>query len=393
MKKIMYLIFNVSHGKGGHFYSLQTTAEALTDSVCRSIIVNIGIKSSPVIENCNIENYFIYFNGYNFFSVFNQLDQIVQQFKPDIIHSFDIPVHLFARMLRFKYQLPLVLTKCGGANLKYTPYADTFILYSEENFTYLEKQKKFKNTQFYTIPNRVNEVQVDNLRIKDLIEKYRIDTSKKIFLRISRFTSAYEESMIQAVNLVVYMQKRNLEVQLIILGEIQEQKSFDLVKNYTEEMRDIFLITDSAFTLNASELIEVADCVIGTGRGLIEAASRGKVLFTPILHSDVPAFVDKVNARDFIKTNFSPRNEMSRMKAHSSLDDSIKVIDDFSEKKKYEAFARHLFDEYYNIRSCLAKYATIYNSRCYHRENKPFDLLMHFFYVLRLFIIAKKKFR
>ena len=79
----------------------------------------------------------------------------MQKNKIDLIHSFDIHAFIFSRLVNLIRKLPIILTKCGGPNLKYTPFANNFILYSQENYDFLIKQNKFSKTSFKIIPNRV----------------------------------------------------------------------------------------------------------------------------------------------------------------------------------------------------------------------------------------------
>ena len=59
---IVYFITTVGHGKGGHFHSLNTIANAVgaTENVH---VINIGYKPSAVLDKNNYKFSYIDFNG------------------------------------------------------------------------------------------------------------------------------------------------------------------------------------------------------------------------------------------------------------------------------------------------------------------------------------------
>jgi len=393
MKKIMYLICNVSHGKGGHFYSLRTTVEAFQDVVCEPIVVNIGIQPSPVLEESKVSNYYIHFNGYNFFSVFSELNTLIKKHTPNAIHSFDIPSYFFGRGLSLKFKLPLVLTKCGGKNLKYTPYVQNFILYSKENLDYLQKQKKYNNTNFYLIPNRVNKIILDNKRIDNLKLDYNIDSGAIKLLRISRFVKAYEESIIQSINLLKTFKKVGINSQLLLIGEIQDEKIFRRIKQYCKGENNILFITDSKYTLNASALIGVADCVIGTGRGIMEAASMQKVLYTPLESKQMPILIDENNFQQLLSTNFSPRNKIKNIITKNTIKKEVNIVRDSKERELYMRFTDNIYKNYFDISSTINLYTKIYNNIIYKNDTKYIDIFLHLLFTSRSLYNSNKSYK
>ena len=75
---IVYLITTVGHGKGGHFHSLNTIANAIgsSDDV---YVINIGFKPSDVFDKTNYKYAFISFNGYNFMSTYLEIKKLINQ--------------------------------------------------------------------------------------------------------------------------------------------------------------------------------------------------------------------------------------------------------------------------------------------------------------------------
>ena len=391
MKNVLYLIFNISHGKGGHFYSLKTTIDSLKNDINPYTVV-IGHKPSPIFPE-DENNFFTEFNGFNYINVFNKLNEILKKKNIDLLHAFDIHAYLFARLINLSNKLPMILTKCGGPNLKYTPYANNFILYSQENYDFLIKQKKFNCTKFKIIPNRVFPAIVNKNRINEfLVKNVIINNDKFKILRISRFVKAYEISMIQAINLHNFLSKNGIKTELIILGEIQDENIYNNILSLTKDEKSIYLITDKNYTKNASDFIPIADAVVGTGRGVMEALSYKKFVFTPIEQYHLPILIDENNFKNLLSTNFSPRNDLKEFDIKTYLKDLPTLVQNIN-KEPYQFFAKKYFDNYFNILSVRTKYIDLYSNIQYKKDSNLIDLLLHFFYVLRSVYTSRKKYK
>jgi len=384
-RKVIYLISTLGHGRGGHFYSLRTTAEAL-NSVIDAHIVNIGKCHSPVVDSAKVPHTTIYFTGWNFVSTIIILFKLIKKEQPDVLHSFDANAYLFAKTVSFFYKKPIVHTLCGGPNpTGYYPRVKNFILYSQENLDYMVDKKGFQDSVFFLISNRVAEIKLDSKRI-ELLRK-SISSKHKTFLRIARFTDAYKNSMIQAINLNFFLNNKGFASQLIIIGAIEQDKIYKEILGYikTKRIKNVHIITDDYFTVNASELIGIADCVIGTGRSFMEAASKGKILLTPVEDYEYPVLVMQENFNNFFKTNFSPRNKAVSYVKEKNLENIVKLFNNtkfFEENKRSSMF---YFKEYFDINTKIDTYNEIYKNIFY---DKIFftDTIVHFFRTIRNFI-------
>jgi hypothetical protein len=156
--KILYLISTVNsekEGIGGHYYSLLTTAEALS-GIHNVRIIHIGHSKSIAFKNAALKVDEINSPSFNIYNLYKALISNIKENKPDVIHSFDIPSYFFARIISEAYKIPNILTKCGGENPKiYFPFAHDLILFSKENETYFTNANKFRKTEIHLIPNRV----------------------------------------------------------------------------------------------------------------------------------------------------------------------------------------------------------------------------------------------
>ncbi len=384
--KIMYLIATLGHGRGGHFYSLRTTAESL-DDIIDPYIVNIGKFHSPVIDSAKVPHETIYFNGWDLIGATISLIKIIRREKPDIIHTFDARILWFGRIMSRIYKIPLIHTIPGGPNpVGNFPFVKECILYSQENLDYFKKESKFQTSNFYLIPNRVNVIESDKDRIKLLKEK--INPEKKTFLRIARFGPAYKKSMIQAIDLIFILNQKNIPVQLIFIGAIEDTSVHKEIVNYIQDVNltdDIYIFTNDTFTINASELIEVADCVIGTGRGIMEAASQQKVLFTPVSDSKYPVLVTEDNFINFFNTNFSPRNHLSDSLKNKNVENTIEIMKDDSQLEKSKSFSEKVFKEYFFIDTKKKIYKNIYLNILYNNEISKLDYMENFLRMIKTF--------
>lgn len=113
--KVCYLITTLGHGRGGHFYDLRTTAEALSRRL-ECVILNVGVCASPVIDSASVRSHNVWCNG---FDVLRQSSRILAREGADVIHAFDARVVFLAGALSAMHRKPLVLTKCGGPNPKW----------------------------------------------------------------------------------------------------------------------------------------------------------------------------------------------------------------------------------------------------------------------------------
>lgn len=382
--KVIYFITNMSHGRGGHFYSLKTTVEGLS-SVIEPFIINIGKKHSQIVDTTNAPHKNIYCNGWNSLFTLYNLMRVVQKQKPKILHAFDVDALFFARIISFLLKIPLVYTKCGGANPKsFYPYVNEFILYSQENTKFFQAMPKYNKTNFYLIPNRVSTIKSDDTRIELLREK--IDSSKKIFLRIARFAPAYTHSMKQSIDLIEILNQEMSIAQLVIIGVIHDPASYVEISEYASDKDSIIILNDDIFTVNASEIIGVADFVIGTGRGLMEAASFKKVLLTPVKHAAFPVLINQDNFMNFFHTNFSPRNRLENFNEEKNVENIQKTIINESVYNELSHYSFGVYEKYFNIESSIKDYKNIYNKIKFKREYHIYDFVLHFIMTMKHYV-------
>jgi len=373
--RVIYLVTTLRHGIGGHIYSLQTTAGSLMEQIDVEI-VNIGIKPSPVLDNSKINYQFIFCNGFNFLSVIKKLNVIIKNNEPDILHAFDDKAFLFARIVSYKNKIPIILTKCGGENQKKYPYNKDLVLFSQENIDFYKSYNKFKSARFHFIPNRVAQFSDNNLLIDEI--KRKIGNRISI-LRITRISTYYEDSILQSIRLIDHLVAEGYKnVILVIIGVVESK---DVLRKISSP--NILLFTDEKYTKNAKKLINAFDFVIGTGRGLMEAASKGKILLSPSKYYKFPILVDRFVFKNLLSTNFSERNNPN-IKEEDNFNKILRCIDSVDEQQKITAFSNEIFDKYFNIKSVTNQYLELY------QNSEPAvltgNIFYHFLFVIKEFL-------
>ncbi|MFN4764646.1 hypothetical protein ACKGJN_16065 [Gillisia sp. Q332] len=355
--RILFLITTIGHGKGGHFHSLNTIANEL--GKCHDVkILNIGIKQSSVFEEGNYSIQFLKYNGFNFLSVLTRLKVFSLQFDPDAIHSFDVESFAFGRLISKKMNFPTILNKCGGPNpKKYYPKADKQVLFSLENYTYYQNNKRYRKSKLAFIPNRVKEVKIDKNRVNLFYEKYgRAEFS---ILRISRIGKHYHSSILQSINLLENMLEQGKNARLILIGTIQSEQIYKEIQKYIQikNLKPYVIIeTNDIFTNKASELLELGEIIVGTGRNFMEAASLNKILLVPQKDDRFPLLVIGDNFQEIFKTNFSPRTVVTNFDSGKNLKNILSLTNK-NEKKNSQLW----FKKYFDVETGVKLYLDLYN--------------------------------
>lgn len=381
---IVYFITTVGHGKGGHFHSLNTIANAIgkTQNVH---VINIGYKPSEVLDSANYSYTFVSFNGYNVLTTYAKINKLIEQLQPDVIHAFDVESFAFSRRFSKKRNQPSFLNKCGGPNpKKYFPQPNQLILFSKENETYFKTNPRYNSTCVTVIPNRVKPVKVDTERVTKFLNKY--GTAELSLLRIARIGKHYHKSIIQAINVLGWLRSKDIPVRLIIIGTIQSNTVYDEVKEYISSKaleEHVIIETSDEFTHNASELLDVGDIIIGTGRNFMEAASLNKMLLVPYKDSDYPLLVTDSNFDEIFATNFSPRTQVSGFNEEQNLNKIYQQLN-----RKQALTSKTWFNNYFNVKGGVKAYKSLYLNQDIPKKSRRLDTLVNVLYAIKTFIVG-----
>lgn len=388
--KILYLISIPTTGTGGHYYSLKSTVEAMKENA-ECCIIAFGKAESPVIKTIDINLHSIVFSSsspLNIIRVLFRLKKIVKFEQPDILHAFDGTALFYTKFISRYYKLPYIATLCGGPNPDpviypkfgkyFYPKVKNLILYSLENLEYFRNNVKYKNSNLYLIPNRVVPPPQDYKLINDIRQK--LYPGSKVILRISRFAKSHKGSIIQSISLVKALNSENINIQLIIIGTIQEKDVYEDIVKLID--KNIIILTDDKYTVNASKMIDVADVVIGTGRGFMEGASMKKIMLCPSGYSNYPIVVTQENIFNIFSRNFSFRSSEGSNK--NNFDLLKRILENSPLKNELSDFMGCFSNQYFEIESIKDRILQIYQNLKYDYALDLFDTLNHFLHILYL---------
>jgi hypothetical protein len=152
-----------------------------------------------------------------------------------------------------------------------------------------------------------------------------------------------------------------MNVQLLLIGFVYEkEEAFEEILNYKNE--DVIIVTENEFTNEASRLLSIADVVIGTGRGAMEAAMLGKILLCPTKNNSIPALVDESNINIFLDYNFSSRTPLESCPDEMVIKSITEILVNEGEKKKLQGFVYNYADKNFNISTMRNQYIYIYSN-------------------------------
>jgi hypothetical protein len=335
---------------GGHYHTTFTYLKVLAKEYHVKLLV-VGNEKPDWLNQYSAE--FVYYNGLNLLSTLKMVKGIVKNY--DTLHAFDEFAYFFIRTF---YQKAIVYTRCGGPNPtgRYYPWVDKLVCLSHENYLYFKKSNRVNNLSL--VPNRVPNFSSDELLIHKLKSEYSIDADRPVLLRICRIDRYYHKSIEQTINLGVQLNNCGLKVQILILGAVYDDEFFiELSKKYPS----VVFIVEEQFTKDAKLVLSCADMVVGTGRSLMEAALKGKIVFSPVANSDLPSLITLKNINHFFKTNFSERAAIEKCD-DLNINDVLSLFNSDEDKYRYQAEIAKFSERNFLLDSVPAQLKSYYSS-------------------------------
>lgn len=371
---------------GGHAYSLGQISSSLYNSSNEICILSIGIRESQNFQGLPYYYGNIYFNGTNYFRAAREIKNCVSAFSPDIIHCFDYSCYNVFKSLRLGKQYKFVLNKCGGPNKQDYPIAERVILFSKENQNWFEINAKYKKTTFYLIPNRVERV-----KLEEQVEVKKTSENIFTFVRIIRIGETYKQSILNSINLIEELNNRGIGVQLYLIGVVQDLEVYKEILRYSENKKIIFL-TEDKYTKRASKMLYLADAVIATGRGVMEASSLHLPVLSVTNNCRYPVLITESNFERFFEVNFSGRLALSDKEL--DISNIERVIMDKKFSNKCGKFMLEKFDILFDVDRAKENYLRVYNDALVDTSRIPsyFDLLNKV-RTFRSFFVHSRRFR
>src|SRR5690606_21972002 len=135
--------------------------------------------------------------------------------------------------------------------------------------------------------------------------------------------------------------------------------------------------------------IDVAEYVIGTGRGAMEAAIKGKILLSPVNSVNLPVLVDEKKITSLFRANFSARAEIANLTEGDVYEEIVSVIKDRDRSRALSAYLKRFSEENFEIRSVRKRYIELYRN-CRACDIQVVDTFKHGLAVLKQYMASKK---
>lgn len=384
--RVLYIMTALEESGGGHFYSMKSTAEAVMQSTTAQVaILQIGVVKVNVFRDATVPIFTVLLEGVKFQKYFHEILAASDKFAPTHVHAFDNRSYYFARILARIYRAKAFLTRPGGPNpAGYFPYFDDLFVYSRESLDFFKNRYPLR--RIHLLPQRIAPVAPDNNRANRLVSKYGM--TSRILLRVCRIGPYYQRILLQTLNLARMLRQRGASVQAVILGYVENEETLRLLKANADPADRI--ITDPEFTHNASALVHIAEWVVGTGRSLMEAASAGCIVLTPVRGVDIPIMVDDDNYEALAVTNFSERNRLRNIDASHEFEKILATFADPNKKSAARNFVVNRLSKKFDINHAVPRICQVYNLE---QKKQPswrnkIDLSLNLAIVLRWYVPA-----
>lgn len=354
MKKKILFAITTYQPVGGHYYSLVTTARALSE-IYDVHIFNLGTVLSPIIEKSGLSYDFVYYNKRNFIKVSKYISNYVSMQNISIVHGFDYTsCFLLSYAVKKNREVCFAWTKCGGqvSKNRKIPNVKNIVVFSLQDLQFFECKFYNKNYNLTYIPNRVSDFDSDSNRIEKLKRKYNL-SDKRVILRIGRISEPYINAIKQSILLQKMLYNVDQRFALLIIGTVKKDALLQEVKSICNNCPNVYIETSDEYTDNSKELIDISDIVVGTGRGFMEACSKNKIMFVPSDAKKFPVLVTESNFQIAQYYNFSSRYN----------DDTKEYIEEkqlLKSVNEYECTSRKWYDEYFSDKSLCEKYQQFY---------------------------------
>lgn len=360
--RVLFFISLLGHGRGGHVHSLYHISNEIA---CNHDvgIVSIGPGDMSTISKHPQYIAHLNFNGFDLLNLRHHINNIINDFDPDIFHFFDTNSYNIVTLLYPRKKLKTVVNKCGGPNHKRYPYVYDLVLFSMENKIWFENNKRYKDSNITLIPNRVTQISPTYLDVNKPKGYFS-------FVKIARIGTTYKDSIIDSINLIDTLYNINpaLKIKLFVIGVVEDSEVLkEIASNKYVKDGTVILLTENKHTKEASKMLYLADAAIATGRGVMEAASLALPVLTIDSKSNTPVLLTDSTFDNAFKTNFSSRNTFPDLVPSDNLRNIEKLITDTTFYKHNSAYIRDIFDKHFNVQKASHKYEEVYKKAVGHK--------------------------
>ena len=298
--------FSSSNVYGGHYRSASAIA-GLMQHDYDVILLNPGTSPSPVMQVRGVETVFYAGNPECPGPLRARIAELMRRESVRAVVAFDQKAGELMRPLARRMKVGLVLVKPGGGQPRlYYTKMDHNIVFMAADKKWMEARNPPRSSVLMAA-GRTDEPEQDLAAQAALRAEVGLSDSDMAILRIGRIEPHYGAVNRSALMLAAQLRSEGLPARLVMVGTAENAEEHAALTRL-KGPEDAILVAER-FTNRASKLLGMFRFNVGTGRGFMEAAAMGQVMFCGSQDSahKLPLLVTDDNMHRFFEDNFSPR--------------------------------------------------------------------------------------
>lgn len=346
--------FASSNVYGGHFHSASAIAGLLQRDY-DVILLNPGTWPSPVMQAPGLEAVFYAGSPERPGPLRARIAELIRQESVRAVVAFDQKAGELMRPLARRMKVGLVLVKPGGGQPRlYYPKMDHNIVFMAADKTWMEARNPPRSRVFMAA-GRTNEPEQDLAAQAALRAEVGLSDNDMAILRIGRIEPHYGAVNRSALMLAARLRSEGLPARLVLVGTAENSEEHAALTRL-KGPEDAILI-EERFTDRASKLLGMFRFNVGTGRGFMEAAAMGQVMFCGSQDAahELPLLVTDDNMHRFFDDNFSPRIKPD-IDAVGNLRRVLEMAHDPGRQAALAKAARAWFEAYFSSETSRRTY-------------------------------------
>lgn len=346
--------FASSNVYGGHYRSASAIAGLLQRDY-DVIVLNVGTRPSPVMQAPGLETLFYPGSPLRPGPLRARIAELMRQESVRAVVAFDQKAGELIRPLTRRMKIGLVLVKPGGGQPRlYYTKTDHNIVFMAADKTWLEGRNP-PHSRVLMAAGRTNEPKQDLAAQAALRAEIGLSDKDMAILRIGRIEPHYGAVNRSALALAARLRAEGLPARLVMVGTAESAEEH--AKLMALKGPEDAILTDIRFTDRASKLLGMFRFNVGTGRGFMEAAAMGQVMFCGSQDAthELPLLVTDDNLHRFFDDNFSPRIKPDT-DATSNLARILKMAHDRGRQAALANAARGWYEAYFSAETARRTY-------------------------------------
>lgn len=298
--------FATSNVLGGHYRSAAAIASLLCSDY-NVTLLNPGAQPSPVMKIEGVETVFCEGRPERPSPLRAKIARLMQERRVRVVLAFDQKAGELLRPLARQLGVGFVLVKPGGGQPRlYYPRAEHNIVFMSADAHWLAARNP-NHCRTEMAAGRITLPAQDMAAQEALRAEVGLSEKDMAIVRIGRLHPHYAAVNRAALALAARLRDQGLPARLIMIGTPQSEEEHAEL-NSLKGPEDAILC-NQRFTDQASRLLGLFHFNVGTGRGFMEGAAMGHVMFCASQNPehDLPMLVTEENFQGFFADNFSGR--------------------------------------------------------------------------------------